>query len=219
MLKVTTQNKATRTRGRPPKGGLGFDDTRDALIQCGMELLTEQGFSSTGIDQILKKVNVPKGSFYHYFENKEAYGYVVIEHYSSYFSHKLNKHLLNEKLPALQRLESFMQDAMHGMERFDYKRGCLIGNLSQEFGCSHEHFREKLEAVFNDWKNIIADCLQLAQAEKTLSNSKDCNKLAEFFWIGWEGAVMHAKLSRNNKPMELFSEQFFKLLPAPSNTI
>ena len=219
MVNIKSQNKsqnsAARTRGRPPKGGLGFDDTRDALIQCGMELLTEQGFSSTGIDQILKKVNVPKGSFYHYFENKEAYGYVVIQHYSSYFTHKLNKHLLNEKLPALQRLKSFMQDAMQGMERFDYKRGCLIGNLSQEFGCSHEHFREKLEAVFNDWKKTIADCLQLAQQEKTLSSSEDCNKLAEFFWIGWEGAVMHAKLSKNKKPMELFSEQFFKLLPAP----
>ena len=219
MVNIKPQNLTPRTRGRPPKGGLGFDDTREALIQCGMELLTEQGFSSTGIEQILKKVNVPKGSFYHYFENKEAFGYVVIEHYSSYFMHKLNKHLLNEELPALERLSSFMQDAMRGMERFDYKRGCLIGNLTQEFGCSHEHFREKLEAVFSEWERLVADCLKLAQLEKTLSYSEDCNKLAEFFWIGWEGAVMHAKLTQNNKPMVLFSEQFFKLLPAPSKSL
>ena len=105
-----------RKRGRPPKGGLGYDNTREALIRCGMELLTEQGFINTGLDQILKKVNVPKGSFYHYFENKEAFGYVVLENYSEYFIHKLEKHLVHSELPALERLQCFIDDAIQGVE-------------------------------------------------------------------------------------------------------
>jgi TetR/AcrR family transcriptional repressor of nem operon len=207
-----------KKRGRPAKGGLGFDDTREALIRCGMELLTEQGFNNTGLGQILKKVNVPKGSFYHYFENKEAYGYVVLEHYSKFFIHKLNKHLANKELPALDRLKAFMQDAILGVERFDFKRGCLVGNLTQELGSSHDQFREKLDAVFTKWKTLIADCLELAKTEGTLSRTADSKQLADFFWISWEGAVMHAKLTQNKQPMELFSQQFFELLPTTEQT-
>ena len=205
----------SRKRGRPPKGGLGYEDTRDALIRCGMELLTEQGFGNTGLDQILKKVNVPKGSFYHYFENKEAFAYVVLESYNEYFIHKLDKYLLHNDSPALERLQYFMQDATGGVERFKFKRGCLVGNLAQEFGCSHELFKQKLEVVLGEWKLRIKNCLELAQKEGSLSSSADCQKLAEFFWIGWEGAVMHSKLNQNKQAMELFGEQFFKLLPKP----
>ncbi len=202
-----------KKRGRPAKGGLGFDDTREALIRCGMELLTEQGFNNTGLDQILKKVNVPKGSFYHYFENKEAYGYVVLEEYSQFFIHKLNKHLSNTELSALDRLKAFIEDAIKGVERFEFKRGCLVGNLALELGSSHEQFREKLDTVFNEWKTLIAACLELAKTEGTLAQSADSDQLADFFWISWEGAVMRAKLTQNKQPMELFSQQFFTLLP------
>ena len=208
-----------KKRGRPAKGGLGFDDTREALIRCGMELLTEQGFNNTGLEQILKKVSVPKGSFYHYFENKEAYGYVVLEEYSKFFIHKLDKHLSNEELPALDRLKAFIEDAIQGVERFHFKRGCLVGNLTLELGASHEQFREKLDTVFNTWKAQITNCLELAKIEGTMAQSADSNELADFFWISWEGAVMRAKLTQNKQPMELFSQQFFKLLPTPTQTI
>lgn len=211
MSNIEQIKPVKRKRGRPPKGGLGYDNTREALIRCGMELLTEQGFINTGIDQILKKVNVPKGSFYHYFENKEAFGYVVLENYSAYFIHKLEKHLVHTDLPALARLQSFIDDAIDGVERFDFKRGCLVGNLTQEFGSSHEFFKEKLADVFHQWNLRIGACLILAQAEGSLAKNADCKKLADFFWIGWEGAVMHSKLHQNKQAMELFSEQFFSL--------
>ena len=213
MSKANQKISKLSKRGRPPKGGLGYEDTREALIRGGMELLTEQGFINTGLDQILKKVNVPKGSFYHYFENKEAFGYVVLENYSEYFIHKLEKHLVHSELPALERLQCFIDDAIEGVERFDFKRGCLVGNLAQEFGSSHEFFKQKLEVVFHEWKVRIKNCLELAQTEGSLSSNVDCEKLADFFWIGWEGAVMHSKLHQNKQAMELFAEQFFKLLP------
>ena len=209
----TQQKTPARKRGRPPKNKQGFEDTKTALIRCGMELLTEQGFINTGLEQILKKVNVPKGSFYYYFENKEAFGYVVLDHYANYFIHKLEKHLIHSDLPALERLQAFMQDATQGMKRFNYKRGCLVGNLTQEFGSSHPEFKEKLEAIFEQWKTLVSNCLALAVEENTLAPTTDCESLADFFWIGWEGAVMHSKLTESEQPMRLFATQFLKLLP------
>jgi TetR/AcrR family transcriptional repressor of nem operon len=33
--------------------------------------------------------------------------------------------------------------------------------------------------------------------------------LATFFWIGWEGAVLRAKLELSARPLDIFSEAFF----------
>ena len=74
-------NLPRRPRGRPPRNGIGFADTRALLIRCGVELLTQQGVRATVIDEVLKRVNVPKGSFYHYFASKEAFGAALLDAY------------------------------------------------------------------------------------------------------------------------------------------
>ena len=42
-------------RGRPPKVARSNADTKALLIATGVEILTEFGFSATGLDTILKK--------------------------------------------------------------------------------------------------------------------------------------------------------------------
>lgn len=59
-----------RRRGRPPRQRDGLTDARELLMRAGLEVLTEKGFSATGIEEILSRVGVPKGSFYHYFDSK-----------------------------------------------------------------------------------------------------------------------------------------------------
>ena len=60
-------------------------NTREALIRCGIELLTEQGFRTTSIEEVLNRVGVPKGSFYHFFKSKDDFGTAVIENYVDYY--------------------------------------------------------------------------------------------------------------------------------------
>lgn len=202
-----------RRRGRPPKSGRAAADTREELIRAGMRILTEQGYLSTGIDQILSEQGIPKGSFYHYFANKEAFGHAVIDRYSDYFARKLDYWLLDETTPPLQRVARFMADAQAGMVRHDFRRGCLIGNLGQELGASHDAFRERLEATLVDWQTRIARCLDAAKAAGELAGDADTARLARLFWIGWEGAVLRAKLVRARDPLELFAEHFLSTLP------
>ena len=123
-----------RRRGRPCKHAADLGETRELLLRTGVEVLTEQGFSATGIDQILRRVGVPKGSFYNYFKNKEAFGAELIERYRVYFLRKLEKRLGNAALSPLARLKAFITDAQGGMQKFDFSRGCLAGNLGQEMG-------------------------------------------------------------------------------------
>ena len=95
------------------------------------------------------------------------------------------------------------------MARFDYRRGCLIGNLGQEMGALPESFRERLRLTFEDWQQRLATCLAQAQEAGELSHEVDVNQVAAFFWIGWEGAVLRAKLEHSSAPLEVFTTFFF----------
>jgi len=203
---------AVRRRGRPPRSREGFADTRELLLRSGLEVLTEKGYSATGIDEILGRVRIPKGSFYHYFESKEAFGLELIDRYGAYFAGKLDSHFGNPNLSPLMRLQAFVADAMAGMRRFEFRRGCLIGNLGQEMTCLPESFRERLHAVFIDWEERLAGCLEAAKAEGQIPQEADCRQLASAFWIGWEGAVLRAKLERSTRPLASFAQFFVSAL-------
>jgi len=200
-------------RGRPPKILRENQDTRAELIRSGLEHLTEYGFSSSGIEPILKKIGVPKGSFYHYFENKEAFGRAVIESYAKYFITKLDACLLDESFLPLTRISNFVDSAKAGMERHQFKRGCLVGNLGQEVDLLPESFRPQLIEILLCWQHSLANCLKAAQTQGSISNTVDCELLAEYFWIGWEGAVSRAKLVQNSQPLENYLSHFMMTLP------
>lgn len=200
-------------RGRPPKLSRENQDTKAELIRSGLEQLTERGFASSGVDQILKKVGVPKGSFYHYFASKEAFGKAVIEQYANYFANKLNAYLLDESYLPLARINNFVNDAKMGMIRHQFKRGCLVGNLGQEIELLPESFRQPLIEILLCWQHCIANCLKAAKMQGDISNTANCEQLAEYFWIGWEGAVSRAKLVQDTKPLDNYFNHFIAALP------
>lgn len=185
-------------------------DTRTEMIRCGVELCTEKGFQVSGINEVLERVGAPKGSFYHFFASKHEFGEAVIDAYAEYFQRKLDRLLGDTSRPALQRLAAFVEEAQKGMAKFDFRRGCLVGNLGQELGGLNDSFRSRLEAVLLSWESTTAECLREAAAAGDLASGDDADMLANYFWIGWEGAILRAKLTRSVAPMQLFADIFFK---------
>ena len=205
--------KTKPRRGRPLKSAQENRDTKAELIRSGLEQLTESGFASSGIDPILKRVGVPKGSFYHYFSSKEAFGLAVIESYANYFANKLDTYLLDESYPPLMRLKNFAENAKAGLERHHFKRGCLVGNLGQEVDLLPESFRQILIDIFDAWQLRVSQCFKLAQTHGDLSTTADCDQLSECFWIGWEGAVSRTRLAQSSTPLDNYLNHFIAGLP------
>ncbi|NGM20969.1 TetR family transcriptional regulator [Roseomonas stagni] len=208
---------APRRRGRPPRDGRALADTRERLVRAGVAILTEKGFASVGLEEILAATGIPKGSFYHYFPGKDAFGLALIDAYAAYFAAKLDRHFADETRAPLQRLIDFIADARAGMARHGYRRGCLVGNLGQEMGVLPEAFRAALHGVFLDWQARTARCLEAAREKREIATDTDCTAMAAFFWIGWEGAVLRAKLERAPEPLDLFARGFLAALQPGRN--
>ena len=184
-------------------------DTRSAIIWCGTELLTERGFQITGIDEILSIVGVPKGSFYYYFKSKREFGVAVVDNYVQFYAQKMALLFDNPERTPLQRLQDFVDDGTVGLAKYDFKRGCLIGNMGQELAALNEEFRERLEQVMQAWEARVTALFQLARDTGELAPTHDPESLSQFFWIGWEGAILRAKLTRSVAPLDRFAQIFF----------
>ena len=59
----------------------GRMDTREKLVRAAEKLMLRDGYSATRVDDVLRKAGLSKGSFYHFFDSKEALGLAALEHY------------------------------------------------------------------------------------------------------------------------------------------
>jgi TetR/AcrR family transcriptional repressor of nem operon len=184
--------------------------TRDKLIQIGAELIAEQGFNATGINAVLSRAGVPKGSFYHYFSSKEDFGLAVIDAFAEQYDARLVAILQSPDQSPLSRLRRYFDAGREEMRSCDHARGCLIGNLGQELSSRSEAFRARLDQVFRQWERRLVACLEEARLAGEVSEELDAERLAGFILAGWQGAMLRAKTTKSLAPMEAFEQVLFR---------
>lgn len=184
-------------------------DTKTALLEAGMDIMRDKGYTNTGIQEVLSSVGVPKGSFYHYFESKENFAVEVIHHYSQSYTAKLIYFLRDESLQPLDRLKAYINAGRDNFLAQNCCKGCLIGNLSQEMADQSEELRQVLSQVMGKWRDLFATCIDEGQATGQISKRYSPVELAEAFLSGWEGAIMRAKTTKNIEPLDIFNQVMF----------
>ena len=84
------------------------ENTRDKLIATSIQIMAVKGFNNTGIAEILTQVNVPKGSFYHYFKSKDELGFAIIDQYGQQLRQGLAAHLESARSSTTHHLPAFL---------------------------------------------------------------------------------------------------------------
>jgi len=184
--------------------------TKEKLLQVGKAIFLEKGYNHTGLQEIVKAAGVPKGSFYHFFASKEAFGLAVLEQHMQIFCPFLEQQLLeNRETPPLQRLRNFFEKGYAILEREDWKGGCIVGNFSQELADQNEVFREHLKSALGRFQALFTGCLREAHERGDLSAEVDVESLGQFLMNAWEGAILRTKVTKTGKPLKNFIAVYF----------
>lgn len=185
------------------------ENKRAEIVKIGGELMIRGGFAKTGIEAVLKKARVPKGSFYYYFPSKEDFGLAVIDDVAEQMFGPLEACMSDASVRPLARIRNYLEAGLAAVDGKCCKQGCLLGDLGQELAHQNEKFRHRLEEVFSRWKACLAGCLAEARKRKELSAKADPEKLAGFILSGWEGAILRSKVARSVEPMKQFIDVLF----------
>lgn len=183
---------------------LNKQDTRLALIQAGTNIILEKGFNHTGIEQVLKAVGVPKGSFYYYFKSKEDFGLQLIQHRAELLMSDLKQKFQDESVRPLQRIRQYFEAGRNSIAQNECRKGCLFGNLGQEMADQNESFRLELTGIFCQWCKILSACIQEAQKQGDIPAHMNPDRLAEYIMFSWEGAIMRCKLTKSLQPIDTY---------------
>ncbi len=179
---------------------------RNNLLDQGVHLLMMQGFHATGVNEIAKAVKIPKGSFYSYFESKEAFAAEVITHYIDPFIQLLKKHLENSPHNTLVALKNYYAELIVEIDKGDYKGGCLLGNMMGEISDTSELCHQALKSAVKRYWLLQYNALTQAQKQGTVRQDKSAEMMANLLVNNWQGALLRMKIEQSVQPLQEFCD-------------
>jgi TetR/AcrR family transcriptional repressor of nem operon len=182
--------------------------TKERLLEEGVAMLLQHGYNDLGVQAILDRTGVPKGSFYHHFLSKEDMALQAVDRYVSLGHELLEVTLAPDGRKPLHRVRAFFE-RMRELYASQGYLGCLLGGLGQELSGSSEVFRMKIEECVASIASRIAVCLEEARQGGDLAADVDSHRYANMLVDAWEGAALRSRLLRNPVPLNAFLDFYF----------
>jgi len=196
MLYYEGMKTDTTKRTRDP------EKTRAHIMEVAFREIYHHGFQGISIDQIVRKTNVTKGAFFHYFASKSDLGYAIVDEIMrEMILDRWIRPLAAYKNPLQGILKRFkiLTDAMADA---DLVRGCPLNNLAQEMSAVDPVFRGKIKAVMTVWIDETERYLKKAQDAGFLKKSADPHQIALFVVMVQEGSFGLVKSLADRKVFE-----------------
>lgn len=186
-------------------------DTRSRIVEAARYLFWEKGYAATGLAEILSRARANSGSFYHFFESKDALLRTVLETYLAL----LEPHVI---LPAwgvttdpVERVFALLDGYRRRLIETECRYGCPIGRLALEIDTENTPAHALIAENFSAWKRAVEACLRAAGVPRA-------EDVAAFVLTVMEGGVMQARAYRSIAPFDACVRQlrthFDALAPA-----
>lgn len=187
-----------------------YAESKSRLLDIGIELIRQQGFSGIGINDVLKAANIPRGSFYHYFDSKETFGLEVAQHYHDQQLSSARGILGDSSRPGLERLASFFDTALEEFRHRNFKDGCLMCNLSTEMADLQPSFQVMLSGHWQALATPLAECLESVDKSEIGLGHLTNKEAADWLLNAWSGALTRMKADGNDAALSLFMKTVFR---------
>ena len=177
-------------------------DTKAHLLATGYQLIAKKGFTAVGLKQILDTAGVPKGSFYHYFASKEAFGEAIINHYFSLYKTRLDV-IDVQDVSAQQKLYDYFQNWYDTQQNGCDHEKCLVVKLSAEVADMSETMRKALDTGYQQTTMWLAEQIKAGWADGSVPrlDNISAESMAKRWYFAWLGASLIAKISQTNTPL------------------
>jgi TetR/AcrR family transcriptional regulator, transcriptional repressor for nem operon len=196
--------------------------TRDRLIHSARYLFWERGFAGTSMADLLAHAQVNSGSFYHFFESKEALLREVLEGYLHALRPMVVDPAFAKTDEPVERIFGILAGYRERILQTDCQYGCPLGRLALEIDPENRPAHKLIAENFQGWIGAVRECVD--QFKHRLPKSTDPDALATCVLAVMEGGVMISRSYGSVDPFDRAVKQLrqhFHLLlgsqkPAPA---
>jgi len=191
---------------------------REDLLNAGLKVMFRSGYTGASVRDICDAAGVPLGSFTNHFRSKEAFAEEVLDRYFAHLKGLVKRALDDKSLTPRERLKQYLEIISGVLADDKWNRGCLIGDFSIETASQSKLLRERLQAIFQEWRAPFAACIAEAQRAGEIDLAFDPMDLAEFLLASWEGAILRMKVERGPAPLDRFKNIVFETVFSKSHS-
>lgn len=160
---------------------------RERIIETTFQLFANQGYNSTGINQIISEAEVARASFYQYFKSKEDLCVEFLNVRHEYWFNELNNFLAKEKDSKSKIIQAF--DFLVYMNKKENFRGCSFLNILSEIPMDNTKILNVIQSHKADLRNYFLELV------------KD-DELSDHIYMLFESSIIESQLFRSNELIE-----------------
>lgn len=175
-------------------------DVRDNILATGQRLMAGKGYSAVGLNEILTAAGVPKGSFYHYFGSKDAFGEALLDSYFEDYLAEIDVTLALPGLSMAQRVLRYFEVWQQTQSFFDCQGKCLAVKMAAEVADLSEAMRLSIRRGTSGIVSRLAAAIEAGVAEGSLTVAGDAVATARSLYQLWLGASIMVKIERDVAP-------------------
>ncbi|GAA0702399.1 TetR/AcrR family transcriptional regulator [Streptomyces malaysiensis subsp. malaysiensis] len=172
-------------------------ETRQSLLEAARQIVAAKGYAAVGINEVLAATGVPKGSFYHYFASKDAFGEAMMKSYFDDYLATMDGIIADKGKSSAEHLMSYWQRFYDTQAADDCQGGCLVVKLGAEVSDLSEVMRAATKvgttAIVDRLEQMINDGI----TDGSVSVGESPRMTAEALYDLWLGASMMAKIHRS----------------------
>src|SRR5262249_29362696 len=134
--------------------------TRDRLIGSARFLFWDRGFAGTSMSDLLAHADVNSGSFYHFFESKEALLRAVLEQYREALWPQVIDPAFRKTTEPVERIFAILSGYRERILQTGCRYGCPLGRLALEIDPENRPAHKLIAENFQGWTEAVQECLE-----------------------------------------------------------
>lgn len=175
--------------------------TRQRIVNTSAELFRLQGYSATGVKQIVTAAEAPFGSLYHFFPGgKEQLGAEAIRTSGAIYE-LLIPAVFDPAPDPVTGVRNFFAGAAEHLVETGYADACPIATVALEVSSTSETMRQACAEVFESWVDAGAKRFERDGLPATRARELTIAMLAAL-----EGAFVLARALRTTEPLTIAGE-------------
>ncbi len=171
--------------------------TRSRILDSARRIVASKGYAAVGINEVLADAKVPKGSFYHFFASKDAFGRAMLDDYFVEYLAEMDGFLSEAGLTTAERLMTYWSSWYDNQSYNDCQGKCLAVKLGAEVPDLSEPMRLSLEAGTAQIIDRLEKAIAAGVEDGSITVDGDPGTTARMLYDMWMGASVMAKIRRD----------------------
>lgn len=181
--------------------------TKEKIIQTASDLIENQGYHATGVNEIVRESGAPKGSIYYHFpEGKDGITAEAVRFAGETVAERIRVNL-SEKTDPAESVQTFLETIAHYVEVSGFRSGGPLTIVASETATTNEKLNQTCREAY--------DLMRTAFAEVFLANGFSQERTDSLVWMitsTTEGAIILSRTYHSGDPLRIAAKELAILI-------